>query len=92
MIRLPLILACAVLLSGYSCDGPRVEAVVATVFGEEAARNSAPAAFLTIPDEPEVVALVTEPEVIVPPEPPRCDNYTWRGQVFSCEGTWLRDL
>jgi hypothetical protein len=92
MIRILYLVILTLPLCAFQCRGPQVETVMATVFGEEAARNSAPAAFLTIPDEPEVVALVTEPEVIVVPEPPRCDNYTWRGQVFACDGTWLRDL
>jgi hypothetical protein len=92
MIRLAYLVILTLPLCAFQCKGPQVETVMATVFGEEAARNSAPAAFLTIPDEPEVVALVTEPEVIVPPEPPPCVDYLWRGQWFSCDGTWLRDL
>jgi hypothetical protein len=92
MIPVLRILVLTLPLCAFQCRGPQVETVMATVFGEEAARNSAPAAFLTIPDEPEVVALVTEPEVIVVPEPPPCVDYLWRGQWFSCDGTWLRDL
>jgi hypothetical protein len=92
MIPVLRILVLTLPLCAFQCKGPQVETMVSAVFGEEAARNSAPAAFLTIPDEPEVVALVTEPEVIVPPEPPPCVDYLYRGQWFSCDGTWLRDL
>lgn len=91
MIRILYLVILTLPLCAFQCRGPQVETVMATVFGEEAARNSAPAAFLTIPDEPEVVALVTEPEVIVTPEPP-CVDYLWRGQWFDCRGNWLRDL
>jgi hypothetical protein len=86
MNRLPLLLACAVLLTGAQCDKETITYYSALAKGE------APAAFLTIPDEPEVVALVTEPEVIVPPEPPPCVDYLWRGVWYDCRGNWLRDL
>jgi hypothetical protein len=76
MIRLAYLVILTLPLCAFQCRGPQVETVMATVFGEEAARNSAPAAFLTIPDEPEVVALVTEPEVIVPP-PPVYERVCW---------------
>jgi hypothetical protein len=92
MIRILYLVILTLPLCAFQCRGPQVETVMATVFGEEAARNAAPAAFLTIPDEPEVVALVTEPEVIVTPEPPPCVDYLWRGQWFDCRGNWLRDL
>jgi hypothetical protein len=89
MIPVLRILVLTLPLCAFQCKGPQVETVVATVFGEEAARNSAPAAFLTIPDEPEVVALVTEPEVIVVPEPD-CTPTLWRGiWANPCTGeTW----
>jgi hypothetical protein len=86
MIRLPLILAAFVTLTAAQCDKESI------VYYSALAKGEPPAAFLTIPDEPEVVALVTEPEVIVPPEPPPCADYLNRGQWFSCDGTWLRDL
>jgi hypothetical protein len=89
MIRLAYLVILTLPLCAFQCRGPQVETVMATVFGEEAARNSAPAAFLTIPDEPEVVALVTEPEVIVVPEPD-CTPTLWRGiWTNPCSGeTW----
>jgi hypothetical protein len=89
MIRLAYLVILTLPLCAFQCRGPRVETLVATVFGEEAALNSAPAAFLTIPDEPEVVALVTEPEVIVTPEPD-CTPTLWRGiWTNPCTGeTW----
>jgi hypothetical protein len=31
-------------------------------------------------------------EVVPEPEPPKCVDYLWRGQWFTCDGTWLRDL
>jgi hypothetical protein len=91
MIRLAYLVILTLPLCAFQCRGPQVETVMATVFGEEAARNSAPAAFLTIPDEPEVVALVTEPEVIVVPEPPVCSDWLWRGVWRDCNGNYLRD-
>jgi hypothetical protein len=86
MIRLPIILAAFVLLTGAQCSKAEIDSKIALFTSEP----QAPAAFLTIPDEPEVVALVTE--VIVTPEPEPCVDYLNRGQWFSCDGTWLRDL
>jgi hypothetical protein len=83
LIRLPLILAAFVTLTAAQCDAKSITYYSALAKGE------APAAFLTIPDEPEVVALVTEPEVIVTQEPD-CTPTRWRGVWTNpCTGeTW----
>jgi hypothetical protein len=31
-------------------------------------------------------------EVVPEPEPPRCDNWIWRGVEYDCHGNWVRDL
>jgi hypothetical protein len=83
MIRLIAIPFIAVLLTGAQCSKAEIDSKIALLTGEP----QAPAAFLTIPDEPEVVALVTEPEVIVTPEPPVCTPKLNRGMWTNpCSG------
>lgn len=87
MIRLAYLVILTLPLCAFQCRGPQVETVMATVFGEEAARNSVPFTVATFAE----VALeeVTEPEVIVVPEPD-CTPTRWRGVWTNpCTGeTW----
>lgn len=89
MIRLALIAAAFVALTAAQCDRASIDKAISNIKGD-----SAPFTLVATTEvvEEEALEEVVEPVVIEPPEPPRCDDYVWRGQVFSCEGTWLRDL
>jgi hypothetical protein len=107
VIRIPLIVAAFVLLTAAKCSTPENEALMATVFGADvAAKTALPSQAIVetysilVPSEEPSVGLVAavepdvvEPEPVVePPAPPPCDNYTWRGHVYDCNGAWLYDL
>lgn len=91
MIRIATICAAFVLLTAADCS-KTIDATINTLTADPALARTA---FMEVEaGEEEVEAVVVEPPVaeIVPPEPPRCDNWIWRGVEYDCHGNWVRDL
>ncbi len=86
MIRIATICAAFVLLTAAQCDRKTIDATINTLTADPALARTA---FMEVEAGEEDLV---EHVVVEPPEPPRCDDYLWRGQWFDCRGHWLRDL
>jgi hypothetical protein len=90
MIRLALIAAAFVALTGAQCSKAEIERYSALVAGT--ADPSRAMAFMVEEVALEMEVVKAEPVVIEPPEPPPCVDYLNRGVWYDCHGNWLRDL